>query len=236
MNRFLVKVGVAGLFVISSVGFSFAVDENAAMMADDAKIMAKGEVMVSTGELKVSKNTAMDETQMSPEQQEMMGRMKEYSTPNENHQLLAKLAGQWTATVKMWMDPKGDPTVSEGTSNAKIILGGRFLHQDFKGSFMDQPFEGIGVWGYDNLAKKFKSIWYDNMATGIMIASGQYDAATQTITDEGTMSCPLTNGERWMKSVTKIIDADNYTYKSYMKDVKTQEEYLSMEIIYKRVN
>ena len=44
------------------------------------------------------------------------------------------------------------------------------------------PFEGMGIVGYDNLLKKFVSVWIDNMGTGLMPGTGTYDAATKTYT------------------------------------------------------
>ena len=44
--------------------------------------------------------------------------------------------------VKFWMDPKGEAQESEGTSEAGMIMGGRFLEQELNGTFMGQPFEG----------------------------------------------------------------------------------------------
>jgi hypothetical protein len=171
---------------------------------------------------------------MSPEEQVMMGRMKEYTTPNENHKVLESLAGKWNTTAKFWMKPGGEPEVSSGTSDARMIFGGRFLEQNFTGTVMGQPFEGRGIYGYDNMRKEYTGIWFDNMATGIMSSVGKYDPATKTLSDEGSMSCPITNEtHRSYRSVTKIIDANHYTYETYMKDEKGQE-FRSMEITYTR--
>src|SRR5262249_2494543 len=120
--------------------------------------------------------------EIAPEQQQMMARMQEYSTPNEKHKVLAALAGEWHTTVKIWMDPKGKPDISQGSSVSEMIMGGRFLQQIYRGQFMNQKFEGTGIYGYDNLRKEYRSVWYDNMATGIMVASGKYDASTKTMT------------------------------------------------------
>jgi hypothetical protein len=169
-----------------------------------------------------------------PMSEEDMTRMKEYTTPNENHQLLEHLAGNWTTAAKFWMDPKAEPETSNGTSSAKMIMGGRFLEQNFTGTAMGQPFEGRGLLGYDNLKKEFTSVWFDNMATGIMTGSGKYDDVAKTITSEGSMSCPITNEtHRWYKDVTTWIDDDHYKYESYMKD-KDGQEFKGMEITYTR--
>jgi hypothetical protein len=177
---------------------------------------------------------AQDPTTMTEEQKAIMANMQDYSTPNENHTLLATLAGNWDAEVSHWMDPKGEAMNSPSTATATIIHGGRFLEQKFSGTFQGQPYEGRGVMGYDNIQKVFQEIWFDNFGTGIMTSSGTYNAETKTITEEGMMSCPITNTARWHRSVTTLVDTDHYTYEIFMKDVQSGEEYRSMLIKYSR--
>src|SRR6476659_8806506 len=57
-------------------------------------------------------------TSMAPSADEMK-QMMEMSKLNDNHKLLASMAGTWNYTVKMWMDPKGKPTESTGTAVRK---------------------------------------------------------------------------------------------------------------------
>ena len=72
------------------------------------------------------------------------------------------------------------------------------------------------------------------MATGIMTGTGQFDAATNTMTEQGEMSCPMT-GEtnRLYRTVLSIMDADHHTYENYMRGPDGQE-YRAMEILYTR--
>lgn len=173
--------------------------------------------------------------EMTEEQKVTMEHMKEFSTINEHHDLLKSLAGTWKTNVKFWMDPAGKPEESEGTSESKIIMGGRFVEQSFTGTAMGQPFEGRGLVGYDNLKKEYTSIWFDNMSTGIMTGAGQYDPAAKTLTAEGSMSCPVTQEtHRWYKDVTTFTDEDHYTYESFMRD-KDGKEYKAMSITYSKV-
>ncbi len=171
---------------------------------------------------------------MTPEQKEMQARMEEYGTPNENHELLKSMAGNWKTHAQFWMDPQAPAEESDGTSEAKMIMEGRFLEQSFRGTVMGRPFEGRGIIGYDNMRKEYSGIWFDNMATGIMVSSAKYDPAKKTLTEEGSMSCPITNeAHRWYKAVTTFTDPDHYTYESYMKD-KDGKEFRGMMITYTR--
>ena len=173
--------------------------------------------------------------QMSKEQQENMSRMQEYSTPNANHDVLKAFIGTWKADVQFWMDPQMAPQESQGTSESTMILDGHFLEQKYTGNMMGKPFEGRAIIGYDNLRKEYTSLWLDNMATGIVESAAKYDPASKTLTEEGSMSCPLTmETHRWHKAVTTFIDADHYTYESYMKD-KNGKEFKGMIIRYSRI-
>lgn len=167
--------------------------------------------------------------------QEMMKKWMEYSTPSESHKLLASLAGKWTFVAKSWetADAKADET--KGTSNIKMILGGRFLVQEVKGKMMGQNYEGHGMLGYDNIKKSYDSIWVDSMGTGIMQGTGVYDATTQTITDKGEFTCPFSEKKTSeYKSEWKFNDKNNMTFSLYGKGLENKAEYKMMEITYKR--
>ncbi len=172
---------------------------------------------------------------MSDEQKAKMALMQEYMTVNEHHKFFESLTGTWNAKVELWMEPNTEPEVSEGTSEGKIIMGGRFLEQTYNGTAMGQPFEGRGIIGYDNMKKEYTTIWFDNMATGIMTGSGQYNPQSKILITEGSMSCPMTQqSKRWYRDVLTFTDADNYTYETYMRDLRGVE-FKSMAITYSRV-
>jgi hypothetical protein len=162
----------------------------------------------------------------------MMEKWKEFSTPNENHKVLDALVGDWDYTIKWWMSPDAKPEESKGTSEVEWIMGGRFIEHSVEGTSMGQPFEGMGITGYDNQKKQYQSVWMDNMGTGIMTGSGNYDPNTKTLTDQGTFSCPA-EGQKSYRGVTKIIDKDNFTYEWYMTG-PDGKEFRAMEIVYTR--
>lgn len=170
--------------------------------------------------------------EMSPEQMEMMKNFEAYSTPNEMHKKLAKMAGSWDAKVQHWMAPGAPVEESEGSADMEVLYGGRFVVQEFTSEWMGEPFEGIGLFGYDNIQKEFQSVWIDSMATGMMFSSGEM-AEDGAITEEGTFSCPLTNSKRWNRSKTTFVDDDTWTYEMFMKD-ENGDEFRSMLITYTR--
>src|SRR5947208_4646466 len=115
-------------------------------------------------------------TTASPSEAEMMKQMMELAKLNENHKLLAELAGTWSTSVKM-MSPGKEPTVSKGSVTYKSIMNGRYFLGDHTGSMKmpgtdgkmkDFTFKGMSNDGSDNVKQKFTSSWMDNMGTGIM--------------------------------------------------------------------
>jgi hypothetical protein len=84
-----------------------------------------------------------------------------------------------------------------------------------RGTFGGQPFEGRGLWAYDNAKKKYVSGWIDSMSTMVMIAEGTADSSGKVITTTFEMTCPVTNKPMKSRSVLTIEDADHHTYESW---------------------
>ncbi|MBD3582348.1 DUF1579 domain-containing protein [Flavobacterium selenitireducens] len=155
----------------------------------------------------------------------------EYATPGEMHKLLASDVGSWNAKMTFYMG--GKPSTENATAEVKPILRGRYFEQKYKGKMMGQDFEGVGTMGYNNASGKMFSTWFDNMGTGIMYISGDYDSASKSATMTGTMIDPMTKKDAKFREVYTWVDAD--TRKMEMFDTKSSgEEVKSMEIILTR--
>ncbi len=165
--------------------------------------------------------------------QEMMKKFMQFSTPGEGHKVLAPMAGKWKYTSKWWETAEAKPQESAGTSTMKMILGGRFLQHETKGKAMGMPFEGLGLTGYNNIKKKYETIWLDSMSTGMMRGEGSYNAETKTLTDKGQFSCPMKEGDQDYRSEWKMIDKDNSVFTLYGPD-ESGDEFKMMEMTFKR--
>ena len=157
----------------------------------------------------------------------MMETYKKLATPGEPHQQLASLAGSWTTKTKSWMEPDKPPMESTGSCDEKVLLDGRFLQEECTGEMMGQPFTGIGVHGYDNLAKKYVTTWMDSMGTGIFFMDGTASADGKTITLHGSHKDPM-GGTMKHRAVWKFVDANTQTFEMYGmgqhgKDMKMME-------------
>jgi len=174
------------------------------------------------------------------EMQQMMAQMMELAKPGENHKLLAQLAGDWTYTVKMWMDPSAAATESKGTATRKAIMDGRFCTSEHSGKFQmpgpdgkmtDMNFTGMAIEGYDNVKKKFVSAWIDNMGTMILMSEGSWDPTAKAFTYRA--NCEMMPGMTMkIREVIKVVDADHHNFEWY--EDRGAGETKTMEISYTR--
>jgi len=166
---------------------------------------------------------------------DMQGMMEVYTklaTPGAPHKVLASMAGSWRAKIKTWMEPNKPPTESTGTCEQKMILGGRFLQQEFTGDMMGNPFTGIGVTGYDNHTKKYVSTWMDSMGTAILFFEGTASEDGKTITQEACYDDPVKGPTKW-RSVIRIVDDNTHVFELSSADKSGKEEKM-LEITYTR--
>lgn len=152
----------------------------------------------------------------------MPGKMQEY---------LAKDAGQWQGKSTMWMGPEGEPMTSEVTSTVTPIMDGRYIKVEMKGDMPGMgPFHGGGIYGYDNVSKKFVSAWIDNHSTGIMQGEGDLSEDGKTLTWNLTMSCPITKKPAAMKEVDTNTGPNSKTLEMFGADPKSGKQYKMMRI------
>lgn len=165
-------------------------------------------------------------------EQEMKAWM-EAMAPGEHHKHFAKLEGEWNAAVTTWQAPGIDPVKAEGKSTYKVILGGRYLMQDFKGAMMGMPFEGIGISGFDKVAGKHTAVWIDNFGTQTMYSEGMCSDHCMKETHETTMKSPMTGEDMKIKMITTIIDDNKHVFEYYMP-APDGSMFKTMEIVYTR--
>jgi hypothetical protein len=166
--------------------------------------------------------------------EEMMEIYRKLGAPGSVHKMLERQAGIWKASIRSWMEPGQPPVESDGESQIRMILGGRFLYQEFSSDMMGMPYKGVGMDGYDNHEQKFVSTWMDSMSTGIMFFEGKSDAEGKTITQHSRSDDPVRGPLRW-RSVTRIMDDDHHEFELYMTDRSDKEEKV-LYIAYTRKN
>jgi hypothetical protein len=152
----------------------------------------------------------------SPEEQAIMEKYMKAATPGPEHQKMAKMVGKWKLKVTSWMAPGAPPMTSEGTAEYRTIMGGRFLEEEVHGTMAgDQPFEGRGVDGYDNVTKEHFGTWIDNMGTSAMMMRGKCAGEGKKCTMKGKMADPIAGKEVPVSSTMTVKDDNNFTWEMH---------------------
>lgn len=171
------------------------------------------------------------EMQMTPEQQAEMEKWMQLGSPGEPHGEMAMFAGTWDVEGTSWMAPDAEPMKSTGKAVHKMILGGRYMVQEYKSKVMGMDYEGHGLMAYDNYAGKYFSLWIDNMSTMVMTMTGTADGTGKTVTLTGTMPNVMTGEEETLRSVQRMVDENTVQYVMY-KTGPDGKEFKHMELTY----
>ena len=202
--------------------------DKAADMVEGAKDKAAGMVGAASGATEAAGEAP--EAGMDPAMAEAFEKM---AAVRPEHERLKAFEGNWTTTVKVWFGP-GEPDTSTGTSRNSMVLGGRYVQMHYTGTFMGQPFNGIGLTGYDNLAGTYTSLWVDDASTTMALSTGQYDAASNSWTYTGEMADPMNPGVRnKLREVIRIESPDRHVLE-WFETHGNEPEARTMEITYVR--
>jgi len=156
----------------------------------------------------------------------------EYMTPGDMHTKMAEAVGEFATVTTYWMYPDAEPMVSEGTAVNKMILGGRYLQSEHTGVAWGMTMNGISLEGYDNAQQVFKSIWIDNMGTGMAFSTGVFDEETNITTYEGEMVDPVSGDEIHYQQTLECSDNDSMLMTMYMDYMG--ESFKAMTVEFKR--
>lgn len=156
-----------------------------------------------------------------------------FMKPGEMHKWMAGYAGTWEAEVTSFM-PGAEPSKSKATEVVKMVMNGLYQEGNLSGTMMGMPFTGKSIMAYDNAKKQFALTWIDNLGSGLMLMTGQYDAATKTMNLNGTQTDPVTGKDSKVRQEQKFIDDDNYVLTMY-GDGPDGKEVKFMEATFKRI-
>jgi Protein of unknown function (DUF1579) len=158
---------------------------------------------------------------------------QDFATPGDMHKWMAGHTGTWEAEVTSFM-PGAPPSTSKAREEVKMVMNGLYQEGNLSGTMMGMPFTGRSIMAYDNAKKQFALSWIDNLGSGLMIMTGQYDAASKTMNLNGTQTDPVTGKDSKVRQVQKFIDDDNYVLTMY-GDGPDGKEMKFMEAKFKRV-
>jgi len=151
--------------------------------------------------------------------------------PGKQHAHLAGDAGVWQGKNTMWMGPGTEPVVTDCTTTVTSFMEGRFTKCEVVGEMPGMgPFNGFGLYGFDNVTQKFVSTWVDNCGTGIMVGTGELSDDGKTMTWNYNYTCPITKKPTVMREVETTTGPNAKKLEMFGADPKTGEEYMMMRI------
>lgn len=153
------------------------------------------------------------------------------TAPGKDHEVLAKLEGNWEYILKWWDEPGSEAEIATGTSDKKLIMDGRYLAMEHNGTLNGMDFEGFGIKSYDNVKEEYGTVWIDNLGTGLSVTNGFYDPVTKKLTESGTTT--MSGTEAQYRGVTTFVDDDTYTYEYFVTGPDDQE-FRQMVVMYKK--
>jgi len=179
------------------------------------------------GRLGADKSDGVSAVGLSPEEWAAL------SKPGATHRLLDSIVGDWDVTLTFWSDPRSAGKSSSGRSQISWVLGKRFIQEHFSGTIIGEEYRGIGIMGYDNGSRRFKTVWADSLNTALTTSYGSFDSDTNTLLLESEVYDPLLSGVKQVHSRLQIHSPDLYTF--VMTDTSPEgQEFTSLEMRYQR--
>ncbi len=85
------------------------------------------------------------------------------------HQRLARMAGDWEGTYRLWFEP--DMLAAESTQRGSLraVLGGRFLLHEYTWDFDGRSHAGVALYGYHVDERRWECAWIDSFHNGSAI-------------------------------------------------------------------
>jgi len=164
---------------------------------------------------------------------EMMKMYEELAKPGAFHAWLAKFEGEWETSLQIIGADGVAMPAEKGTMSYEMEIGGRYLEMEYLAKFMGKDFEGGGTLAYNNVDKRFESVWWDSMSTGIMMMTGQADADGKVLTMSGEAT-EADGSKSKMKEVMTIISQKEHRSDFY-RVTPDGKEMKTMVIAYKQL-
>jgi hypothetical protein len=104
------------------------------------------------------------------------------SEPQQEHQWLQKLVGEWTYEVEATMKPGQPPTKFTGSETVRS-LGGLWILAEGQGEMPGcGPATTMLTLGYDPQTQRFVGTWIGSMMTHLWVYNGELEAAGKVLT------------------------------------------------------
>lgn len=163
-----------------------------------------------------------------------MSERLDLSTQNGAHALLARMAGSWKGTSKLWFEPDqlAEETPISGT--LRLVLDGMFLLHEYRGMITGKPHEGIAVIGYFLGENRWMTAWIDSFHNGTRIMCSHGSAGADPKVPDVLGNYPGPPGPDWgWRTAFDLKSNDHLMITHYNIDPEGNEA-TAVEIDYRR--
>ena len=131
------------------------------------------------------------------------------------HHLLAQLAGGWSGTSKLWLEPDTLTDETPIVGNIQIILEGRFALFLYQSSIEGEPQHGLFTFGYNTLLDRYETSWVDSFHnnTAIMFCTG--NATDNGFSVLGSYPNPEGGPDWGWRTEVELVDEDHLVITAY---------------------
>lgn len=162
----------------------------------------------------------------------MLAAMARHAAPGPQHARLQAMEGDWDTQLTVYLGGKAQAG-EKGKAEFFPILDGRFIAEEYRGTFMGKPVSSHIVFGYDNAQKKYSSIRVTSLATDIMVREGQADASGNTITLTGVSFDAVSGKPGQGRMVYRFDGKDKITVEVY-ETAPGRKETRLFDVVYMR--
>lgn len=138
------------------------------------------------------------------------------AAPKLEHQLLAGLVGKASTSMHVEAGPYPRAQDSQGTAEAKLLMGGLFVQVTQSGTRMKESFDRIILYGFDPVIGKYTADVVDSTSAAVVRYIGTYDDAKKQLNLTARYSDQ--NNRRYVTArlVTTFVDAKTWTYEEFL--------------------
>ena len=161
----------------------------------------------------------------------------ETSKTSGAHLQLSRLVGEWKGTTKTWFEPNKLEDESPVSGTMKLILDGKFILHEYKGSFGGKPITGLTIYGYHLDLGKYQCAWIDSFHNGTAMMFSEGKKGSKDISVLGSYAYVTPEEEQhwgWRTDIEFISD-DEIVITAYNISPEGQEE-KATETIYNKVD
>jgi hypothetical protein len=144
----------------------------------------------------------------------------EYASPTNFHKLLSTYSGSFNLEITMYQEEGKAPVMDKAESYQSMLLGERFLEMKQFGTMLKMDFLAITTIGFNNSDQKITLTSINNLSTGTLTLTGNWDEKANSATLFGQQTNPVTKKVIKVKQVITFVDANTILIESFDQDSK----------------